>query len=124
MGTVLQTSYTYQANKTLWTGLDASCIKYFPYSYSKVYQFEGVSTFMAQCRFESPTYPCYLLSISGHLGGDAKKLAIPMFEAMRDFALEDQPIVLRTIKLVIYKAELFDIYKEAMQETLSRYCVE
>ena len=58
------------------------------------------------------------------MGGDAKKLAVPMFEAMRDFALEDRPIVLRTIRLVIFKPELFDIYKEAMQETLGRYCLE
>ncbi len=57
------------------------------------------------------------------MGGDAKKLAVPMFEAMRDFALEDRPIVLHTIKLIIYKGELFDIYKEAMQETLDRYCL-
>ena len=55
------------------------------------------------------------------MGGAAKTLAKPMFEAMKDFALEEQPIVLRTIKLIVYKENMFDMYKEAMQETLSSY---
>lgn len=55
------------------------------------------------------------------MGGSAKTLAKPMFEAMKEFASEEQPIVLRTIKLIVFKENLFDMYKEAMQETLSSY---
>ena len=56
--------------------------------------------------------------------GDPKQLAIPMFEAMRDVALDSHPEWLHFITVTIYKDELFDIYKEAMRETLGRYCMD
>ncbi|XP_072045320.1 O-acetyl-ADP-ribose deacetylase-like [Amphiura filiformis] len=60
---------------------------------------------------------------TGHMKGDPKKLAVPMFEAMRDFALDTHPQWLHFIKVTILKEDLFDTYKEAMQDTLGRYCM-
>ncbi len=64
-----------------------------------------------------------MFPLTGHMKGDPKRLAISMFVAMRDFALDTHPKWLHFIKVTIFKEDLFNIYKEAMQDTLGHYCM-
>ncbi|XP_072047250.1 macro domain-containing protein LMOf2365_2748-like [Amphiura filiformis] len=60
---------------------------------------------------------------TGDLGCDPKRMAAPMFEAMRDFGLQQGKYgSIDTIKVVIYKETLFQQYKKAMYDTIGEYC--
>ena len=60
---------------------------------------------------------------SGGWKGDPKKLAVPMFEAMRDFAQDIRPNHLHFMNVTIYQTDMFEIYKEAMREVLGTSCM-